>query len=249
MSTKAAGLAAKNGYSNIKVMLKGSPGWKKAGHMVVASADFINTGNIILVDLRSADEAASGHLPGAVNIPLADLADAEDSFPAMKAQAPIILYGKTMADVKNGAKIIKGWGYKSISTVAGGIAGWQSAGNPIVAGKIGSEITWQYKPGKGEVGITEFEKAVAGNLADKAILDVRNSSEADGGMFAGAINIPLDQIEKRIAELPAGKEFLVHCSTGARAEMAVSTLNKAGVQARFLVANIECEDGVCEIEE
>ena len=111
------------GFTNIKVMLKGAPGWKKSGNMVVASTDFVNKGNIVLIDLRSTADT-SEHIPRAVNIPLAKLADTEDDFPAMKAQAPIVLYG-SMADVKKGAKTIKGWGYKSISAVNGGFAGWR----------------------------------------------------------------------------------------------------------------------------
>ena len=70
MSSKSAGLAAKMGYTNIKVMLKGAPGWKKSGNMVVASTGFINNGNLVLVDLRSKKDAAAAHIPRAVNIPL-----------------------------------------------------------------------------------------------------------------------------------------------------------------------------------
>ena len=114
---------------------------------------------------------------------------------------------------------------------------------------MSSEISWKYTPGKGEVGIKEFKEVLAGKLANKVILDVRGPEETSEGMFANAINIPLDEIEKRIGELPKGKEFLAHCSTGARADMAVQSLKKAGSKARFLVANVECEDGECEIEE
>jgi rhodanese-related sulfurtransferase len=248
MSPKSAGLAVKKGFTNVKVVLQGAPGWKKSGQMVVASTNFVNEGNIVLVDLRSGKDAAKGYIPRAVNIPFAKLEDAEDDFPAMKAQAPIVLYGDGK-QLKKAAKIIKGWGYKTISAVNGGFSGWKSAGNPVATGKVGSEISWKYKPGKGEVGIGEFKKAVAGKASGKLILDVRGKEEISDGMFSNAINIPLDEIEKRVAELPKDKELLAHCSTGARAEMAVQSLKKAGLKARFLVANIECEDGECEIEE
>jgi rhodanese-related sulfurtransferase len=248
MSPKSAGLAVKMGYSNIKVMLKGTPGWQKSGRLLVASTEFVQNGNIVLVDLRAREKAAAGHIPRAVNIPLAELEDAEDEFPAMISQAPIVLYG-TDAEVREGAEIVKDWGYKTIAAVNGGFAGWQAAGNPVAKGQIGAKITWKYKPGKGEVGMDEFKQAMAGKLADKVILDVRGEEETSEGMFTNAVNIPLDQIEKRIGELPKGKEFLAHCSTGARADMAVQSLTKAGLKARFLVANIECEEGKCEIEE
>ena len=248
MSPKSAGLAVNKGFTNVKVMLKGAPGWKKSGRMLVASTKFIKEGNIVLVDLRSAKESAAGHIPRSVNIPLAGLADTEDDFPAMKSQAPIVIYGNG-AEAKKAAKVIKGWGYKSISDVTGGFSGWKAAGNPVSTGAAADEIVWKYKPGKGEVGIKEFKKVAAGTVADKVIVDVRGSEETSGGMFANAINIPLDEIEKRFAELPKDRELLVHCSTGARADMAVQALKKAGYKARFLVANVECEEGACEIEE
>ncbi|MFN2366760.1 MAG: rhodanese-like domain-containing protein [Desulfurivibrionaceae bacterium] len=247
MSSSSAGLAAKMGYSNIKVMLQGTPGWEKSGRLLFASTDFVQNDNIVLVDLRSKKEAAKGYIPRAVNIPLAELEDAEYDFPAMRAQAPVVLYGSEV-EVREGVEIVKDWGYKTVVAVNGGFEGWQAAGNQIAQGPLGSEITWKYKPGKGEVGIEEFKKVLAGKEADKVILDVRGPKETSAGMFAGAINIPLDEIENRIAELPRDKEFLIHCSTGARADMAVKALNKAGMKARCLVANIECDDGKCEIE-
>jgi rhodanese-related sulfurtransferase len=244
MSSESAGLAVKMGYSNVKVMLQGAPGWKKEGNMVVASPDFIKNGNMVLVDLRAAKDAAAGHIPGAVNILLAELSDAEEDFPTMKGQAVIVLYGP-QADVKPAAKIIKGWGYKAIAAVAGGFAGWQTAGNPVATGNPGREITWRYQPGPGEVTIEDFQQAGA----DQIILDVRGADETAAGMFAHALNIPLDELDKRMGELPQDKEFLVHCSTGARAEMAVQALQKAGQKARFLVAEINCEEGECEIDD
>lgn len=248
MSPQSAGLAVKMGFTNIKVMLKGAPGWQESGHLLVASNDFITGGNVVLVDLRSRKEAAAEHIPGATNIPFAELAGVEDEFPAMKAQAPIVIYG-SQVEVKKGAETITSWGYKSISTVNGGFEGWKSAGNPVASGKVRTEISWKYLPGKGEVGIPEFKEVAAGKISDKVILDVRGREETAGGMFGHTINIPLDEIEKRLGELSKEKELLVHCSTGARADMAAQTLNKAGFKARFLVANIECEEGECEIAE
>lgn len=236
------------GYTNIKVMLKGVPGWKKSGRMVFASDRFVKEGNIVLIDLRSADEYIAGHIPRAVNIPYATLEDAEDQFPAMKAQVPIVLSGDA-DQVKNGAKTIKSWGYQMISAVDGDISAWQRAGNDVEKGSSRTEIVWEYVPGKGEIGIAEFKKVVAGKLPDKVIFDVRSKEEVSEGLFAGAINLPLEELDKRMAELPLDKELIFHCSTGARAEMASQNANKAGLKSRFLVANVECDEGECEIEE
>lgn len=247
MSPKAAGQAVKMGFTNVKVMLQGVPAWKKAGQMMVADNKFVAEANIVLIDLRSPEEAAAGHIARAVNIPLAKLAEAGDDFPASKT-APIVLYGNG-DEVKKGAKIIKEWGFKTISQVKGGLAGWQSAGNQLVKGPTPFEINWVRILGADEISIADFEKALTGKTPDQVILDVRGKDEVPAGMFAGAIHIPLDELESRLSELPKDREILTHCSTGARAELAVVTLKKNGLKARFLLAEVECENGECEIAE
>lgn len=243
MSPKAAGLAAKMGYNNIKVYLVGDPGWAKDGLPLVSADSFVKTGNIVLVDLRSADEAAKGHIKGAVNIPMANLAAAEEKFPAKKS-APIVLYGNGK-DAEAAAKIIRGWGYKTVALVDGGLAKFTARGNQLASGPAATEIKWVRKLGKDEVALTDFMKATEGTTG-QVILDVRTKDEAGGGMFKNAVNIPLDEIGKRMAELPKDKEILVHCTTGARAQMAMGPLGKAGLKARFLLADVECEGGKCQ---
>lgn len=246
MSTKSAGLAKKIGYKNIQVMLKGVPGWKKAGNAVVASDKFVNTGNIVLVDLRPAADVKSGHIPRAVGIPLADLEDAEDDFPTRNT-APIVLYGNGN-DAKKAARMIKEWGYKKISMVDGGIEGFTARGGELAKGPAAGEIKWVRKLGKGEANVTDFMKVVNG-APNQVILDVRTNDEVTEGKFKNAIHVPLDEIEARMSEIPKDKEVLIHCSTGARAEMAFQALEKAGYKTRFVVADVECEDGKCKMND
>jgi rhodanese-related sulfurtransferase len=246
MSTKSAGLAGKMGYKNIGVMLKGNPGWKKSGGILHASKKLVETGNIVLVDLRSAKEVQKGHIPRAVNIPFNELEDAEDDFPSNKS-APLVFYGNGDDAVK-ADKMARKWGYKKTSIVPGGYAKWEKDGDKIAKGPAGDELKWVRKLEKGEVSIAEFEKAIGGK-AKQVILDVRTNDEIGGGKFAGSIHIPLDELEARMGELPKDKELLIHCTTGARAEMAWQAVEKAGLKARFCVANVECEGGKCEIEE
>jgi len=248
MSTESAGLAAKMGYKNIKVMLQGTPGWKKSGRQLVAGHDFVTKGNIVLIDLRPAAEARESHIPRAVNIPLAELANAEDDFPE-NPTAPIVLYGKG-DDGEKGAKIVKSWGFKAIALVDGGLAGYVAAGHqPARDRQPETEIVWIRKPGDGEVLLEEFRQAMDNQKPGQVILDVRTNDEVKEGKLTGAIAIPLDELEARMAELPKDKEILVHCTTGARAEMAHGALKKAGLTSRFLVAEVECEDGACTLEE
>lgn len=55
------------------------------------------------------------------------------------------------------------------------------------------------------------------------LLDVRSPSEFAAGHIPGAINIPMDQIESRLADLSSGPIVLV-CQMGKRAQMTADIL-------------------------
>jgi hydroxyacylglutathione hydrolase len=57
------------------------------------------------------------------------------------------------------------------------------------------------------------------------VLDVRRTDEFDESRIPRAVNIPLHELVDRIGELPAG-ELWVHCSTGYRASIAASILDR-----------------------
>lgn len=246
MAPKSAGLAHREGYKNVRAFIKGYPSWLKKGLLLVASDEFVKTGNIVLVDLRSPQEVKKSHIPRAVGIPLAELEDFEDSFPTRKS-APIVLYG-SQYDAEEAAEIIKEWGYSRVSLVDGGIEGFAARGHQLTTGLAATEINWIRKLGKGEVTLEGFMKAVRGAVGT-VILDVRTDDEVSAGLFDNAIHIPLDQIETRIAEIPKDKKILINCATGARAEMAWQTLLRAGYNVKFLVEKVECEAGACRVVE
>jgi hydroxyacylglutathione hydrolase len=73
---------------------------------------------------------------------------------------------------------------------------------------------------------------VAARLAageDIYLLDVRNPDElVEHGMIAGAVNIPVGELEARLAEVPAGKTIVTYCMRGGRASRAADILREAG---------------------
>jgi len=48
------------------------------------------------------------------------------------------------------------------------------------------------------------------------LIDVRDPDEFAKGHFKNAVNIPVDQLEAKIPQLPKGKPVVFVCSTGAR---------------------------------
>ena len=64
------------------------------------------------------------------------------------------------------------------------------------------------------------------------ILDVRSPAEFAGGHVEGARNIPVDEIESRLSEIPRDKTVVVYCASGRRSASAAAVLARAGYTVR-----------------
>ena len=75
-----------------------------------------------------------------------------------------------------------------------------------------------------------WEKAFEMNKSKKGALfvDVRTPQEVAEGTIPGAVNIPLQQIQQRYAELPKDKDLLVFCRSGKRSRAASEFLTSVG---------------------
>ncbi|MFC1845254.1 rhodanese-like domain-containing protein [Thermodesulfobacteriota bacterium] len=245
MSPFSAREAVKLGYTNIKVLSSGLPGWKKSKGLVVLPASGLKKmihedTSYVLIDLRSKDAATKGHIKGAVSIPEAELAAAKDTFPKDKS-APIILYSDGQASAEAFASV-RGWGYKNTTVLQGGANAWDGKFFP---GETATEIVYVKKLKPGEITIDEFKQIATGKPVDKVILDVRDSGVA---IIPGAVNIPLADLAGRLAELPKDKEIIVHCNTGIMANMALRTLADNGYNARYVDAVVQVSsDGSFEV--
>ena len=67
----------------------------------------------------------------------------------------------------------------------------------------------------------------SGRADGDTVLDVRRRDEFAESRVAGAVNVPLHELLKRMDEVPAGKLW-VHCASGYRAGVASSLLQRAG---------------------
>jgi rhodanese-related sulfurtransferase len=236
------------GYKNTKVYHQGVPEWQTRDYLVTRP-EFVKEAYIdkdipsIILDVRSVDEAKSGHIKGAVGLPVASLKSQLKTFPAAKMQAPIIVYdGRGGADAIAAARALIKAGQQNVQVVSGGLLGWQAKGYTIESGVPAlTKVAYVPKPRPGSIAVDEFSKLAKATPADVVILDVRNKDEANAGMIKGAVLIPEEELAARIAELPKDKRIIIHCSTGIRAEMAYHKLKEAGYKAGFLNAEIDIE--------
>jgi rhodanese-related sulfurtransferase len=245
MSTTNAGLAKKFGYKNVRVYLDGEPAWTAAGHPLHASNKFVETGNIVLLDLRQDGSPVDGRIPRAVNVPYEKLETRLNDIPR---NAPVVLYGADDEEVLDALDDLREDGYKKVSLVKGNYKGWVQSGGKTESGPIFSdEISWVRKLGKGEVSVAEFKKATNGELPDTFVIDARTPEEiAENGIFKNTVNIPLDMVPKSLDRIPKDKRVFIHCSTGARADLAYQELVNHGYNVKFLLLDIT--DPACDCE-
>ena len=241
----AARVAAKLGYTNIKVFHVGVPAWASNGNVLLTTDEFVNKrmGFIVLVDTRGPKAAEKGHIQGAVAIRLEDIVREKHQFPVDR-KAYIVLYSED-TNFSGQAPVVKeilSWGYKHVFILDGGYKDWLAKDGGIQKGMVRTKIFYLPRPHPGEIVGDEFMNIVTSNPKDKQILDVRTQTEAAMGMIDGAINIPVDELQGRLAEVPKGKEIITHCRTGLRAEMAYSILRNGGYKARFLNDKVAITD-------
>jgi rhodanese-related sulfurtransferase len=238
--------AEKLGYKNVKVFHAGLPAWKKEGNLVASNVagleNFVKTdASYILIDLRPTAQAKEGHIAKAVTVPAGGIEAMKDQFPAHKA-APIILYNQdgSLANAEKDFKTITGWGYTNVSVLSGGLQAWEKAKQALAKGPAAEKISYVRKLRPGEFDVEAFKLLVGKPTpADIFLLDVRNASEAKEGLLPSAKNVPLEELEQRLSDIPKDKKLLIHCSTGVRAEMAYNILKKAGYDPQYVKAKVD----------
>lgn len=247
--------AQKMGYTNLNVYREGVPEWQTRSY-AVTTPQFLKSAYLdkdiphVLIDARSAEDATSGHLKGAVSLPADQAKGALKGLPEAKLKAPIVVYdGRGGEQAKTVAQALVKAGQQNVLVLDGGMIGWQAAGYAIESGTpAAKKIAYAPKPRAGSLPAEEFTRLAKATPADVLILDVRNADEAAGGMIKGAMLIPDEDLVARMAEVPKDKRILLHCLTGIRAEMAFHKLKAAGYNAAFLNAEIAiAKDGSFKI--
>ncbi len=86
---------------------------------------------------------------------------------------------------------------------------------------------------RGDEPQTDWE-AVAAMAEKPLLLDVRTPLEYANGHVPDAVNIPVDELRGRLAELPKDGTLVAYCQVGQRGYLATRILTQAG----FRVSNL-----------
>ncbi len=171
-----------------------------------------NETQALVLDTRDAENFSNGFIPNSINIGL------EGSFaqwvgemiPDVKQEILLVTYpGKEEEAITRLSRV----GYdNTIGFLKGGFKSWKDAGKDYEAVKRMTAA------------------AVENEIKSKKslIIDIRKKSEFDSEHVLGAINVPLNQINKDLAQFPKGKPFVLYCAGGYRSMIAASILKQRG---------------------
>ncbi len=258
----SAVVAKKAGYTNVKLYHAGFPGWQKAGNIAVIQAKGLAAMvkkrlPMIIIDVRPLAVASKEHIPNAVPISVAQLANFKAKFPVLSKEepwntmAPIVLYNDTFScgkpetgkELDQMTRMILGWGYRNVSVLDGGLDSYKKIKGELSANSLRSTILYERKLAPGEVSAQDFVAAFHSLKSDEIILDARSSSEFGGDHVPGALNMDASTIDKgSLGQLDKYRNVYVYCNTGVLAEIAYTKLTKLGKQnVKFLNDKIQYE--------
>jgi len=170
-----------------------------------------NETRALVLDTRDAEVFAKGFVPNSINIGI------EGSF--------AMWVGEMVADIKQPILLITEIGKeeeaiirlsrvgydKTIGYLKGGFEAWKNAGKEADT-----------------VNRISAEEFAARHNSNPVVIDVRKKSEFDSEHVVGAINIPLNEINNHLAEIPKDKPFLLYCAGGYRSMIAAAILKQRG---------------------
>ena len=95
------------------------------------ATQYINQGKTLVLDVRSADEFATGHLPNAKNIPLPEINNRLKEIEKSK-NAVVITVCATGVRSSNAVSVLNKAGFAQVFSLEGGTEAWKTQGMPIV---------------------------------------------------------------------------------------------------------------------
>ncbi len=181
----------------------------------LSPTEFADLGpDVVLLDVRSADEFGSGHLLGSLNIGLGGQF-AMWAGSLIPINSEIVIVAATNAQVDEAVMRLARVGIENvIGYLKGGIDSWRYAGRAL-------ETVPQ---------VTVHDLKQQAENRDLQILDVRRPAEYESGHVPHAVTEPLATLERNVSGLVLDKEkpTAVICAGGYRSSAATSLLQRHG---------------------
>jgi len=170
------------------------------------------TAGAVVVDARDAQDFATGHLTGALNVP-ADGRFAETAGMILQPADEVVV----MAPDDRAQEVAVRLARIGFDHVIGYLPDAETflAAHPELTSRASR--------------LTPHQLAAASTSQNApVVIDVRNGAERDAGFIPGSLHIPLAQLRRRIHEIPADRPAVTYCAGGWRSSVAASMLRRQG---------------------
>lgn len=165
----------------------------------------------LILDTRSVDAYAAGHLAGSLNVGLQLPVFSTWVGTFVTPDEPLILVVEKPEDVEKAWLELARIGYeRAVAYLVADAAAWRAAGLDV-----------REMPQLDPCCVAPWLEG------GRTLLDVRTPAEVSTGMVEGAIWIPLSKLPERLPQVPPGP-VAVMCGTGYRSSIGFSLLERAG---------------------
>jgi hydroxyacylglutathione hydrolase len=166
-----------------------------------------------ILDVRDAAEYAKGHVAGSLNIGLGGQY-ATWAGTLLDRAKPIVIIAEPGREGEAALRLgrigfdhVRGYlrsGMEALATRPDLVWPTERLGAPLVA----EELAAAERP---------------------LVLDIRNPREWAAKHIEGSVNVPLNHLQERIAEIPRDRRIAIHCAGGYRSSIAASILHQYGI--------------------
>ncbi len=162
-----------------------------------------------VLDVRPASAFVSGHIEGAFNVPVSGSKFSTKSAFVLTADEPVVIHASSREEAAPAAR-----GLHSVALFEA--RSFITEANP----------TETMEP----VEVDELVELMENGSVE--VLDVREKDERDEGYIVGSRHMPYRIVRKCADDLRGDRPIVTICTSGARAAVAASVLQAAGVEAR-----------------
>ena len=107
------------------------PNLQRGGSRVslLQATQLLNQGKSVILDIRSPEEFAAGHIRDARHIPLSELKSRTSELDKFKSKSVIVVCSSGSRSAR-AASVLKSAGFGEVYSLDGGLAAWQAQGLP-----------------------------------------------------------------------------------------------------------------------
>jgi rhodanese-related sulfurtransferase len=189
----------------------------------------MNDGVTYLIDVRSAREYESGHVPGSLNIPGGQAVQRADDFIAVR-NAQIIFISNESTRAVMAAYWYRQMGFPNVSVLQDGLRAWSENGETLVTGALRDEPLGfeAAKRAARYIGAQSFARRL--QSSSDLILDVGPSLDFETTHVPGAKWISRGWMDIKLPELfpDRNQAIVLTCPDGQQSTLAAQTLTEIG---------------------